>query len=125
MLKTLYDNGKSIILATSKPEKFAREILERYGFAKYFTFIGGACMDEKTRMRKDEVIAYCIEECGISDTSECIMVGDRYHDVEGAGKFGIPTAGVLYGYGSQEELISAGACGVFETPQDLCSYLLQ
>lgn len=125
LLRTLCDNGKKLILATSKPEKFAREILLRYGFAKYFTFIGGACMDEKTRMRKDEVIAYCLEECNITDTSDCIMVGDRLHDIEGAAKLNIPAVGVLYGYGSKEELFCAGAAEVFETPEALCDYLLK
>ena len=125
LLEKLYNAGKKIILATSKPEKFAREIIERYGFTKYFTFVGGACMDEKTRMHKDEVIAYCLGQCGIKDASDFIMVGDRSHDVEGAKKFGIPTAGVLYGYGSKDELINAGACEVFETPEALCEYLLK
>jgi len=124
LLRTLHAAGKKLILATSKPEKFAYEILERYDFAKYFTFIGGACMDEKTRMHKDEVIAYCLKECDICDVSECIMVGDRSHDVEGAKKFGIPTLGVLYGYGSEQELTNAGAIAVFDTPDALCRYLL-
>ncbi|MBR5308916.1 MAG: HAD hydrolase-like protein [Clostridia bacterium] len=125
LLRTLHSAGKKLILATSKPEKFAAEILERYGFAKYFTFIGGACMDESTRMKKDEVIEYCLTECNITDTSECIMVGDRYHDVEGAKKFNIPTVGVLYGYGTREELEDAGAIAVCETPEALCEYLLK
>lgn len=124
LLECLYKAGKTLILATSKPEKFAREILERYDFTKYFTFIGGALMDEKTRMHKDEVIAYCLEECGIADVSECIMVGDRSHDVTGASALGIPTVGVLYGYGTKEELTKAGAIAVFETPESLCEYLL-
>ncbi len=125
LLRTLHENGKKLILATSKPEKFAREILQRYDFAKYFTFIGGACMDEKTRMHKDEVISYCLENCKITDTSDCIMVGDRFHDVEGAKKFGIPTAGVLYGYGTAEELINAGAVAVLESTTELCDFLLK
>jgi len=125
LLGALHANGKKLILATSKPEKFAREILERYGFAKYFTFIGGACMDEKTRMHKDEVIAYCLENCNITDTSECIMVGDRRHDAEGAANFDIPTAGVLYGYGTKEELVQSGVVKVCDTPEALCTFLLQ
>ncbi len=125
LLCTLHSHGKKLILATSKPEKFARQILERYDFAKYFTFIGGACMDEKTRMHKDEVISYCLESCKITDASECIMVGDRRHDVDGAKKFGIPTAGVLYGYGTSEELINAGAVAVLESTEALCEFLLK
>ena len=125
LLENLYNNGKKLILATSKPERFAREIIERYGFTKYFTFVGGACMDEKTRMHKDEVIEYCLNECKITDVSECIMVGDRHHDVEGAARFGIPTVGVLYGYGTGDELTEAGAVAVCETPEELCGYLLK
>ena len=125
LLKTLHSAGKKLVLATSKPEKFAREIIERYGYTEYFTFIGGACMDESTRMKKDEVIEYCLAECNITDTSECIMVGDRHHDVEGAKKFNIPTVGVLYGYGTREELEEAGAIAVCETPEALCEYLLK
>ena len=124
LLERLFDAGKKLILATSKPEKFAREILERYGFSKYFMFMGGACMDEKTRMYKDEVIKYCMDECKIEDVSECIMVGDRSHDVLGAGAFGIKTVGVLYGYGTKEELTEAGAVALFENPKTLCKFLL-
>ncbi len=125
MLKALYDAGKKLILATSKPEPFARQIIERYGFSEYFTFVGGACMDEKTRMKKDEVLSYCLSECGITDVSECVMVGDRFHDVEGAAAFGIPTVGVLYGYGTKEELLGAGAFAVCESPSELAKLLLE
>ena len=124
MLRTLCENGKKVILATSKPEKFAKTIIERYGFTKYFSFIGGASMNERERMRKDEVIEYVLAECGISDVSECIMVGDRYHDVEGAARFGIKTVGVLYGYGSAEELQTAGAIHLCNDTAELTEYLL-
>ena len=124
MLRTLCESGKKVILATSKPEKFAKTIIERYGFTKYFHFIGGASMNERERMRKDEVIEYVLEECGIKDTSECIMVGDRFHDVEGAAKFGIKTVGVLYGYGNAEELRNAGAIYLCNDTSELTSYLL-
>ena len=124
LLERLYNAGKMLVLATSKPEKFAREILERYGFSKYFMFIGGACMDEKTRMHKEEVIEYCLNACKITDVTECIMVGDRSHDVKGAAKYGIYTVGVLYGYGTEKELTDSGAVAVFGNPLELGEYLL-
>ncbi len=124
MLSELSKNGKKLIIATSKPEKFARIIIERYGFMKYFTFVGGASMDEKTRVNKEQVIRYCLNECGIEDVNDCIMVGDRFHDVEGAARHGIKTVGVLYGYGTKDELLDAGAVSVCETPDELCRYLL-
>ncbi len=124
MLSKLSQNGKKLIVATSKPEKFARIIIERYGFSGYFTFVGGAAMDEKSRINKQQVIEYCLAQNNISEPDECIMVGDRFHDVEGASKHGIKTAGVLYGYGTREELLGAGAICVCKTPDELTSYLL-
>ena len=95
MLSRLYSAGMKLVLATSKPEAFAKTILERYGFDKYFYFIGGASMNERDRIHKDQVIAYVLSECGIEDVSESIMVGDRFHDVEGAALHGITPVGDL------------------------------
>ena len=125
LLKQLTDAGKKLILATSKPEKFAKIILDRYGFTKYFSFIGGATLDEKSRITKEQVIKYCLDNCNITDTDNCVMVGDRKHDVLGALEFGIKTVGVLYGYGSHEELDGAGAAHICENVGELCEYLIK
>lgn len=82
LLKTIYDSGKKIIVATSKPEIFANKILEHFHLAKYFTYIAGASMDG-TRTKKDEVISYALKTCYISDFSKVVMIGDREHDVIG------------------------------------------
>ena len=95
MLKTLKEAGLKIVMATSKPEKFAKMIAEHFGFAKYFDLIGGAC-----------------------------MVGDRCYDIEGANREGIRAIGVLYGYGSKEELEEAGADGLAETPEEVVRMIL-
>lgn len=96
-----------LIVATSKPEKFAREILVHFALDRYFDDIIGATMDEK-RNTKDAVIAYAVEKCSI-DTANAVMVGDRLHDVLGAKANGIRSIGVLYGFGSYDELADAGA----------------
>lgn len=108
LLKKLKLNGKSVILATSKPEKFAKIILEHFDLSRYFDFAAGASLDE-TRNKKDEVIAYALSECNITDKSRAVMVGDRHHDIDGAKKNGISCVGVLYGFGNREELENAGA----------------
>ncbi len=108
LLASLKSSGKRIILATSKPEKFAKIILEHFKIDSYFDFVAGASMDE-TRSKKSDVIAYALEECSIRDLDDVVMVGDREHDVLGAGVFGIDSIGVLYGYGCREELSAAGA----------------
>lgn len=115
LLKKLKDDGKNLIVATSKPEKFARRILEHFQLARYFDYIAGASMDN-TRVNKDQVIAYALTECGIEDKERAVMIGDREHDIFGAKKNGLASIGVLFGFGSREELASAGADYIVETP---------
>ena len=124
LLKSLKNAGKRIVLATSKPEKFALIILEHFGLKKYFDFVAGALMSN-SRTKKDEVIAYALENIGNYDLSTTIMVGDRLHDVEGAKKFGIDTVGVTFGYGSKEELNDAGAKIIVDTVEALKDELLK
>lgn len=123
LLKALKESGKSVILATSKPEKFARLILEHFNLMQYFDFAAGASMDE-TRNNKDAVIAYALKECNIKDKSLAVMVGDRHHDVDGAKVNGISSIGVLYGFGNREELETAGADYIAEDVNALYRILL-
>ncbi len=116
-LAALRATGKTLYVATSKPEQFAERILARFGLSRWFDGIAGATMDE-TRTKKADVIAYALERFGI-DPSAALMVGDRRHDVLGAKVHNIPTIGVLYGFGSREELLDAGAVALAETPQAL------
>lgn len=118
LLKAIYDSGKQMIVATSKPELFANKILEHFDLAKYFVDIAGADMDG-ARTKKDEVIAYALEKCKIADYSKVVMIGDREHDVIGADKVGIDSIGVLFGYGDYEELKRAGASYIVESVEDI------
>ena len=122
-LSRLKASGKCLIIATSKPEDFARIIAEHFGLAGYFTYIAGASMDE-TRTEKVDVIRYAMEECGLKDPEKIIMVGDRKHDVLGAKALGMDCIGVLYGYGSEEELKEAGAAALVRTPGEAADYIL-
>lgn len=124
MLIALREQGKVILLATSKPEPFARTILEHFGLYKYFAFIVGSTMEE-TRTKKSEVIAYALEQIGNCPVDEVVMVGDRVYDVDGAKAFGMDCIGVLYGYGSWEELSNAGADYLVNTVPELQNVLLQ
>lgn len=119
MLEDLKDAGLELYVATSKPEETAKRVLEYFHMTDYFKFIGGASMDER-RVNKDDVIRYVLAENGIGEEekSSVIMVGDREHDVNGAKKTGLSVIGVLYGYGSREELQSAGADYLCETPEE-------
>jgi phosphoglycolate phosphatase len=114
-LSRLKESGAALFVATSKPEPFAKQILEHFDLAKYFTFIGGSTLDE-TRTKKEEVIAYVLNENGLVP-GDCLMVGDRYYDIEGAHCCGLAVAAVLFGYGNSEELKTADY--LIETPEAL------
>lgn len=120
MLQALNDAGKICVLATSKPEHYAVQILEHFGLARYFACVAGATMDEK-RTNKADVIAYALEKVGKS--GKAVMVGDRKHDIEGAKAHDLDSIGVLYGYGSREELETAGATYLAETAEEILKFV--
>lgn len=123
MLEKLKCAGKKIILATSKPEVFAKKILELFNISKYFDFIGGAATD-KTRDKKSEVLEYSLQSIGAKDLSQAILVGDRIYDAEGAKICGIDSLGVLYGHGSEEEVRSGGFTLVANTVEEIVDILI-
>lgn len=118
MLQKLKEDGLMLAVATSKPELFSKQILEHFALTRYFDFIGGAAMDE-TRTTKVEVLSYALQELQV-DPAKAVMIGDRENDMEAASLLGTESIGVLYGYGSKEELANAGAKVFAETPMDIC-----
>ena len=118
MLTKLYADGKTIVLATSKPEEFALRILEHFGLRKYFSVVAGASMDS-SRSKKGDVIAYALSMCENIDKNTAVMIGDREHDIIGAKENGLKSIGVLYGYGDENELKTAGANYIASTPLDI------
>lgn len=117
LLKTLKARGKRVCLATSKPEEFARRILERFGILEYFDFVGGATMDGRIGT-KAEVIRLVLRETGASP-ADCVLVGDRFHDILGAHQTGMKCIAVLVGFGSREEFAEYGADFVAEALADV------
>lgn len=124
MLETLLNAGKRLAVATSKLEPTALRVLKHFDLAKYFELACGSLADN-TRTKKAEVVSYALEKLGARDKSRVLMVGDREHDVFGARENGLGCLGVLYGYGSAEELRRAGAALLAETPQAAAEAILQ
>lgn len=118
MLSELKSRGKTVIMATSKPEVYARRIAEHFDIAKYFDYIAGSELNGQ-RIAKTEVIEYALSSLGISDRRNCLMIGDRLHDINGAKKSDIHSVGVLWGYGSREELEEAGADYICSSVENL------
>lgn len=118
LLESLKERGKQIILATSKPEPFAIEVLKYFDLFQYFDFIAGATLDGQ-REEKTEVITYALSQIEIEDKKQVIMVGDRSYDILGAKANGIDSLGGLYGFGSREELEEAGAKILVERVEEI------
>ncbi len=102
-LNNLHTAGKILMVATSKPTVFAEKVLSNLDLLKYFSKVTGSNLDG-SRIEKHEIIEFALKESDIKIDDGIIMVGDRKHDVVGANKAGIDSIGVLYGYGSLEEL---------------------
>ncbi|MBU5308300.1 HAD family hydrolase [Clostridioides mangenotii] len=103
IIKKLYNSGKKISLATSKPTIFAEKILNNFNIHKYFDNIIGSNLDG-TRSDKEEVIRFVLNKYKDVDKNNIVMVGDRKYDIVSANKIGISSLGVLYGYGDLKEI---------------------
>jgi phosphoglycolate phosphatase len=111
LLTELCEKGYTLMIATSKPEEFTVRILQHFSLDKHFTFVAGNTLSE-ARPTKVSVIAYLREQYPSICADNALMIGDRKYDIEGAREHGLRSIGVLYGYGSREELENAGATAV-------------
>lgn len=125
MLQNLKEQGFLLLVATSKPEYLAKDILEHFSLAEYFCVIAGSDL-EGVRNTKGKVITYALKQyaekhdISMEKVKEnAIMVGDRFHDIHGAKENGIESIGVLYGYGNGDEFEQAGADYIVEFPKDI------
>ena len=118
LLVKLKENGYKVVLCTSKPEEYAHRVLRFFEIFDLFDHACGATMDEKTRATKDEVMAYAFETSG-AQREKTLMVGDRKFDINSACKFGLDSVGVTFGYGSKEELKSAGATYIVDSAKEI------
>lgn len=124
-IKALRAAGRKVYVATSKPELYARQILEKQGMLDLFDFVGGSDLAEKDRVNKVDIINYVLAGEGLADRkAECVMVGDTRFDMEGAAKAGLDTIGVLYGFGSRESLEQSGAKCIVPSPADVARVIL-
>jgi len=108
--------GHRCFLATSKPRVFARRIVEHFDLAPYLAEIYGSELDG-TRTDKTELLRFASRQR--SGSRDSVMVGDRYHDIAGALNNGFRAIGVTWGYGSEDELLDAGAHCLAESPDQL------
>ncbi len=124
LLRNLKAAGIVPVLATCKPTCFAEQILAHFGLRSEFALVSGPELDG-TRGEKHEVIAHALEVLEITDASKVLMIGDRDNDVQGAAVHRIACAGVLWGFGSRDELTTAGAAFLCDTPRELETVILE
>lgn len=124
MLKDLYESGKKLAVASSKPYCFVKQILEHFKIEKYFDVIVGSELDG-TRGTKEEVVEEALRQLKILDLpagerkSKCAMAGDRKFDIQGAKAHGLTGVGVRFGYAPEGELEAEGADYVVDTVAEL------
>ncbi|MGI6173317.1 MAG: dTMP kinase [Christensenellales bacterium] len=119
ILRTLKQHGCSVFLATGKPRPFAERILDAFGLLQYFDGISAISLADRHADKQQ-----LIEDALRGASRNACMVGDRKFDIEGANLCGIDSVGVLYGYGSEEELRGAGATKIAEDVKALSRILL-
>ena len=117
-LRALKAGGRILATATSKPYESAVGILRHFGLLQYFDLVGAATLDGRIA-RKRDVITHTLRQLGNPDKSEVLMIGDRAGDASGAAENGIDFLGALYGYGSRQELLEAGARFFAKSPADI------
>jgi phosphoglycolate phosphatase len=121
-LEEMKRTGLRIYLATSKRAIFASRILDHLKFTAYFDGVHGSVPGGELD-HKPELLAHILSEHGLSP-SHSLMVGDRRHDISGAHAVGMCGLGVLWGYGTRDELETAGADRLVDSPADLVRTVL-
>jgi phosphoglycolate phosphatase len=121
LLEDLY--GSALLgVVTSKPVPFARPILETLGLAGFMEIIEGPGLEETEQ--KPETLARALRHLDQTErSSSCVMIGDRRHDIEAARANGISSIGVTWGFGTERELIEAGAGTIAGNPMELTELL--
>jgi phosphoglycolate phosphatase len=114
VLTSLCASGHRLFVATSKPHVFAERIIDHFGLRDHFERVFGSELDG-TRVDKSHLLEYALKQASV-DPAKTLMIGDRSHDMVGAKNNGMKGIGVLYGYGSRDELLEAGAHHVCATP---------
>jgi len=122
LLDNLIQDGRTLIVATSKPTVFAERIIEHFQLSSYFDFVCGSNLDG-TMTAKGDIIQHILKVKKL-DRSGVVMVGDRKHDIIGAQLNEIDSIGVGYGYGSEQELHGASPTFYVESVHQLSKLLL-
>jgi phosphoglycolate phosphatase len=121
MLERAGSIATAVYVATSKPAVYAERIVRHFGLAHHFRKVYGAELDGRYEV-KAELLAHLLANEGVAAES-AVMIGDRAVDIRAAKAVGVNSIGVLWGYGSKEELVNAGADVLCHNPSELVTVL--
>jgi phosphoglycolate phosphatase len=109
-----------LVIATSKPRALAEPLLDALHLRGFFAAVIGPELDTENE-HKAVTVARAMH--ALSPGARPVMVGDRKHDIAAAHEHDIRAIGVLWGIGSEEELLTAGADALASTPAALATLL--
>ncbi|MCI8612660.1 MAG: HAD-IA family hydrolase [Clostridia bacterium] len=112
LLAYLKERGVTLCIASSKPQFAIELLLREHGMTHFFDRICGASGAEKSEDKSKRLREAMTQK-------DAVMVGDRKFDIAAAKKTGLRSVGVLYGFGSKEELREAGADALAEDTEQL------
>jgi len=121
LLEALRKAGLDLHVCTSKPHAYAGKIVEHFDMMPHFGKVYGSELSGH-RSAKADLIAHILEEEGLS-AAQTLMIGDRKHDLIGANANGVAGIGVLWGYGSREELEGEGPVLVASKPSEILQHV--
>ena len=122
LIKDLKSQGFKLGIASSKLINYVEELLIKAGLKDYFDCISAVSFNADCES-KQSILSRCVNELGI-EPADAIMVGDRFYDMDGAREAGVPSVGVLWGFGNKFELIESGADYVIDKIEDIESIAL-
>ena len=114
MLATAKESSTRTLLCTTKPQRFAEKIIAHFGLGQFIDDIYGTSLDGLLDDKAD-LLAHLLTRENLAGTN-CVMIGDRKHDIRAARRNGARSMGVLWGYGSRAELLEAGASALIASP---------
>ena len=121
LLQRLVDSGRTLYVATSKPKCYAERIVSHFNLRQFFAGVFGSELDGR-RTNKVELLEFALSA---NASGDAVMIGDREHDVIGAISNDMRIIGVTYGYGTEEELRSAGATQIASSPAAIGALVLE
>ena len=117
MLDGLRSAGHTMCIATSKRRDFAERVIDYLKLRSYVRGVYGAIPGGALDRKQDLLVHILATEHLTAAT--CVMVGDRFHDIEAAKANAIRSIGALWGYGGQDELEQAGADAIAAVPDEV------